>query len=104
MEMPRRRPTVLIADDHPIVVDGLVALLKDRFDVVGTVSDPAIPNSEGLSSVFGATSGVLSCTGPPSTRLRVYKNVAAVSGTAGVVAFVILIDEQFEIWTGGIAT
>ena len=39
MEKPRRRPTVLIADDHPIVVDGLVALLKDRFDVVGTVSD-----------------------------------------------------------------
>ena len=39
MEKPRRRPTVLIADDHPIVIDGLVALLKDRFDVVGTVSD-----------------------------------------------------------------
>ena len=30
---------MLIADDHPIVVDGLVALLKDKFDVVGTVSD-----------------------------------------------------------------
>ena len=39
VEKPKRRPTVLIADDHPIVVDGLVALLKDRFDVVGTVSD-----------------------------------------------------------------
>lgn len=39
MEKPGRRPTVLIADDHPIVIDGLVALLKDRFDVVGTVSD-----------------------------------------------------------------
>ena len=34
-----RRPTVLIADDHTIVMDGLVALLKDRFDVVGAVSD-----------------------------------------------------------------
>ena len=39
VEKPKRRPTVLIADDHPIVLDGLVALLKDRFDVVGTVSD-----------------------------------------------------------------
>ena len=34
-----RRPTVLIADDHPIVMEGLVSLLKDRFDVVGTVGD-----------------------------------------------------------------
>ena len=34
-----RRSTVLIADDHTIVMDGLVALLKDRFDVVGAVSD-----------------------------------------------------------------
>lgn len=34
-----RRPTVLIADDHTILMEGLVALLKDRFDVVGAVSD-----------------------------------------------------------------
>ena len=34
-----RRATVLIADDHAIVIEGLVSLLKDRFDVVGTVGD-----------------------------------------------------------------
>ena len=34
-------------------------------------------------------------------RSRVYVNVVGVSGTAGVVAFVIWIVEQFEIWTGG---
>jgi len=34
-----RRNTVLIADDHTIVVEGLVGLLKEDFDVVGTVSD-----------------------------------------------------------------
>ena len=28
--------TVLIADDHPLVLELLVELLKDRFDVVGT--------------------------------------------------------------------
>ena len=33
-----RRNTVLIADDHTIVVEGLVGLLKEDFDVVGTVS------------------------------------------------------------------
>jgi DNA-binding NarL/FixJ family response regulator len=34
-----RRATVLIADDHTIVLEGLVSLLKDRFDVVGAVAD-----------------------------------------------------------------
>lgn len=35
-----RRPTVLVADDHTIVKEGLVALLKEHdFDVVGAVSD-----------------------------------------------------------------
>jgi DNA-binding NarL/FixJ family response regulator len=34
-----RRATVLIADDHPILVDGLVKLLAGPFDVVGTVAD-----------------------------------------------------------------
>jgi DNA-binding NarL/FixJ family response regulator len=35
------RATVLIADDHTIVMEGLVSLLKDRFEVVGAVSDGA---------------------------------------------------------------
>jgi DNA-binding NarL/FixJ family response regulator len=35
-----RRTTVLLADDHTIVTDGLAALLaKHDFDVIGTVSD-----------------------------------------------------------------
>jgi DNA-binding NarL/FixJ family response regulator len=34
-----RRATVLIADDHTIVMEGLVSLLKDEFDVVGAVGD-----------------------------------------------------------------
>ena len=36
-----RRPTVLIADDHTIVAEGLVKLLGERFDVVATVADGA---------------------------------------------------------------
>lgn len=34
-----RRATILLADDHTILTEGLVSLLKDRFDVVGTVAD-----------------------------------------------------------------
>jgi DNA-binding NarL/FixJ family response regulator len=34
-----RRNTVLIADDHTIVMEGLVSLLKNDFDVVGGVGD-----------------------------------------------------------------
>jgi DNA-binding NarL/FixJ family response regulator len=34
-----RRPTVLIADDHTIVAEGLGKLLGGRFDVVATVTD-----------------------------------------------------------------
>lgn len=39
---PTRRTTVLIADDHPIVREGLVSLLREYdFDVVGNVGDGA---------------------------------------------------------------
>lgn len=34
-----RRPTILIAEDHTIVREGLVRLLEAHFDVVGAVSD-----------------------------------------------------------------
>jgi DNA-binding NarL/FixJ family response regulator len=33
------RARVLIADDHPYVLDGLVNLLKDRFEIVAAVTD-----------------------------------------------------------------
>lgn len=33
------RPTVLLADDHVIVADGLRSLLKDDFELVGSVAD-----------------------------------------------------------------
>ena len=33
------RPKLLIVDDHEIVIDGLVRLLGDRFDIVGTLTD-----------------------------------------------------------------
>jgi DNA-binding NarL/FixJ family response regulator len=34
-----RRPTVLLADDHPVFTDGIARILAERFDVVGTVTD-----------------------------------------------------------------
>lgn len=33
------RPTVLLADDHTIVTEGLISLLRGEFDVVGSVGD-----------------------------------------------------------------
>lgn len=36
-----RRPTVLLADDHPVFTDGLASLLKGDFDVVASVRDGA---------------------------------------------------------------
>jgi DNA-binding NarL/FixJ family response regulator len=33
------RATVLLADDHPIVAEGLTSLLRDEFTLVGTVTD-----------------------------------------------------------------
>jgi DNA-binding NarL/FixJ family response regulator len=33
------RTTVLLADDHCIVADGLASLLRDQFDLVGVVAD-----------------------------------------------------------------
>ena len=34
-----RRPTILLADDHVVFTDGIVRILADHFDVVGTVVD-----------------------------------------------------------------
>jgi DNA-binding NarL/FixJ family response regulator len=33
------RSTILLADDHPVVAEGLAALLRDEFTLVGTVAD-----------------------------------------------------------------
>ena len=33
------RPTVLLADDHRLVAEGLAGILKGEFSVAGTVTD-----------------------------------------------------------------
>lgn len=38
-EEARRRPRVLIADDHRVVAEGLKSLLADEFELVGVVAD-----------------------------------------------------------------
>jgi DNA-binding NarL/FixJ family response regulator len=42
------RPRVLLADDHPALLEATTALLKSRFDVVGAVADGATLVSEAL--------------------------------------------------------
>jgi DNA-binding NarL/FixJ family response regulator len=42
------RPRVLLADDHPALLEATTALLKAQFDVVGTATDGATLVSEAL--------------------------------------------------------
>lgn len=35
-------PRVLIADDHKVVVDGLVRLLRENYEIVGTINDGSL--------------------------------------------------------------
>lgn len=43
-----RRPTILLADDHVVFTDGIVRILMEHFDVVGTVADgTALPEAVG---------------------------------------------------------
>jgi hypothetical protein len=42
------RPRVLLADDHPALLEAITALLKARFDAVGTATDGASLVSEAL--------------------------------------------------------
>ena len=34
-----KKPRVLLADDHKIVIEGLKSLLRDEFEIVGSVED-----------------------------------------------------------------
>ena len=34
-----KKPRILLADDHKIVIEGLKNLLKDDFEIVGSVED-----------------------------------------------------------------
>jgi DNA-binding NarL/FixJ family response regulator len=38
-KVPEQRPSVLLADDHPMVLEGLRKLLEPDFEVVGTAAD-----------------------------------------------------------------
>lgn len=42
------RPRVLVADDHPLVVERVVSLLDPNFEIVGTVRDGGMLISEAL--------------------------------------------------------
>jgi DNA-binding NarL/FixJ family response regulator len=42
------RPRVLLADDHPALLEATTALLRAQFDVVGTATDGATLVSEAL--------------------------------------------------------
>ncbi len=37
--MGRRRPRLLLADDHPLMLEGLRRILEPEFEVTGTVAE-----------------------------------------------------------------
>src|ERR1700744_1473762 len=42
------KPTIVVADDHPPLVEAVIAILKPRYDVVGIATDGAMLVSETL--------------------------------------------------------
>jgi DNA-binding NarL/FixJ family response regulator len=42
------RPRILLADDHPALLEGITTLLKPQFDIVGKVADGVALVSEAL--------------------------------------------------------
>ena len=42
------KTTVLLADDHPSLLEAATAILKPHFEIVGTVTDGAMLVSEAL--------------------------------------------------------
>ena len=126
MEEPARRPTVLLADDHAILVEGLVSLLKSEFSLLGSVangsrlldaarqlrpdvivSDMAMPGLSGLEALRrlrldGNSAKVIFLTMHADTQL------AAEALRAGASGFVVkhaagkeLIDAIHAAWRGG---
>ena len=57
-----RRPTVLLADDHVVFTDGIVRILKEHFDVVGTVTDGG--------ALLEAATGSVRTSSCPTSRCR----------------------------------
>ena len=57
------RARVLIADDHAFVLEGLVNLLKDKFDVVAAVTDGISSSTPRADCVPMSSSRTFQCLG-----------------------------------------
>ena len=63
-----RRPSVLLADDHAIVTDGLSRILEEAgFEVVGAVSDGQRLSTPPYGFVRMSSSPTCPCQGSPAS-------------------------------------
>jgi len=76
-----KRIKVFVVDDHPVILSGLVAMLRestDDFDVVGQASDPEIAIAEILRIRPDVVVTDISFEGKPMTGIDIVRSLAKV--------------------------
>ena len=65
--MLMRRPTLLVADDHAIFLEGVVRVLEEKFTLLATVADGlALRSSEDMPrSILGLAAVIAACASAP---------------------------------------
>ena len=87
------RPRVLLADDHPALLEATTALLKAQFDIVGTAADGATLVLEALRLRPDVI--VADITMPVLTGIDAIHQLRDYALSAKVVFLTIHADEQF---------
>ena len=102
-----RRPTILLADDHAVFIDGLVRILNEQFDVVGAVADGPGFNPTARNVVAHTTtdaSGQYRLSGAPG-NYTVQANLEGApfeGGGATPTAHAVTLAAYQPAWHGGI--
>ncbi|HWO87620.1 MAG TPA: response regulator transcription factor [Gemmatimonadales bacterium] len=89
-EGARARARLILADDHPLLVEGLRKLLADEYDVVGTVGD-----GEGLISLLRSTQAdvlLLDLALPGRNGLDLLPDIRALAPTLRVLVVTMHVD------------
>jgi DNA-binding NarL/FixJ family response regulator len=89
------RPTVLLADDHRVVLEGVARLLSDRADVVDTVSDGSLV----LEAVERSRPDVviLDISMPEVSGLEAIRQIAAHRATTKIIVLTMYADAEIAV-------
>jgi DNA-binding NarL/FixJ family response regulator len=88
------KPTVLIADDHPLVADGLQQLLESDFEILGTVGDgdKLVQQAESLRPDIVLLDAVM----PPDNGFSTARRLKEIAPHCRVI-FVTMLDEPTHV-------